>query len=555
MTTLRTIMAIGWMSAVLVPSTVTAQQMPSRKPPVKIDFDMSAIPEPKGRRTSESYRHFDATFVQQVKRLFDVPRHVRKKPALNVNSVDQVPDSSWFTNSIERRTLSVEQIRRASNTSDGPDGSEPWTIIDGKNAGKAPGLLIQDAGGQIYLLKFDTREFPEMASGAEVIATKLYYASGYNTPERYIVRFHPERLQIGPEATIIDWKTGRRAMTPDDLEELFSRVARLPDGRIRALASKYLPGEPKGPFRWHGLREDDPNDWIPHEHRRDLRGLRVIASWFSDTDRKETNSLDMYVTEGGRSFLRHYLIDFGSSLGSGSTAPKQDRESFEYKVDGGEILKSVAAMGFYEAPWVNRQNIIYPSLGYFESELFDPGGWKTKNPVVAFDYMTVADAYWATKIVMSFTDEHIRAAVETAEYSDSAATDYLTRILIERRDKIGRYWFTLAGGLDDFRTAENEARESVLEFDDLVVSNGFEAPAERVYRYRILGGDIKKTWRELPPGSSLAVPIAVEAERGTQIVELQVRNSTRAEWSPTVAVHILLEGEKAQLLGWVRAQE
>ena len=555
MTTLRTIATILWISVLLAPATITAQQKPSRKPPIEIDFDMSDIPEPKERKMSESYRHFDASVLQQVKRLFDIPRHLRKKPALNVNSIDQVPDSSWFTNRIERQALSVEQMRRASNISDGPDSSEPWTIIDGKNAGKAPGLLIEDARGQIYLLKFDLRAFPEMASGAEVIATKLYYASGYNTPERYIVRFRPETLQIGSKATIIDLVAGRRSMTPDDLEDLLSKVAQLPDGRIRALASKYLPGEPKGPFRWHGIRKDDPNDWIPHEHRRELRGLRVIASWFSDTDRKETNSLDMYVTEGGRSFVRHYLIDFGSSLGSGSTAPKQARESFEYKMDGGEILKSVAAMGFYQAPWVGRQNIIYPSLGYFESELFNPGGWKTKNPVVAFEYMTVADGYWAAKIVMAFADDQIRAAVETGEYSDPAATNYMTRMLIERRDKIGRYWITRAGGLDNFRVSENEAGEPVLGFDDLVVSNGFEPPAERKYRYRILGGKIKKAWRELLQGSPLAVPIAVGADHGTQIIELQVRSSTRAKWSPTVAVHILREREEARLLGWVRAQK
>ena len=555
MSIVKTVLTIVWMSALLAPTIVMAQQAPSRQPPIEIDFDMNDISEPKERKVSEVYRLLDASFVQKTKRLFDIPRHVRKKPALNVNSVDQVPDSSWFTNRMGHRVLSVEQLRRGPNTSAGPDSTGPWTIIDGKNVGRAPGLLIQDTRGQRYFLKFDLREFPELASGAEVIATKLYYASGYNTPENYIVRFHPERLQIGPKATVVDGIAGRRAMTPDDLKELLLRVAHLPDGRIRALASAFLPGKPKGPFSWHGLREDDSNDWIPHEHRRDLRGLRVIASWFSDTDRKETNSLDMYVAEQDRRFVRHYLIDFGSSLGSGSTMPKQDREGFEHKMDGGEILKSVAAMGFYQAPWVNRQKIVHKSIGYLESELFDPGRWKSKNPVVAFDTMTVADAYWATKIIMSFTDEHIRAAVETAEYSNPAATDYMTRVLIERRDKIGRHWFAKAGGLDNFRVAQNEAGEPKLKFDDLFASQGFAAPAERVYRYRILGGGLKKIWRELPPGSLLAVSMAAETEKGTQKIELQVRSSTRAKWSPTVAVHILREKERVQVLGWVRAED
>lgn len=555
MRTLRIPIAIVLMSVLLAPAPATARQKPSRQPPIWLDFDMNDIPEPKARETSVAYGFFDDTFIQQTKQLFDVPRFLRKKPALNVNSVDQVPDSSWFTNRNGRQTMSLEQIKRGPNTSDGPDMTAPWMIVAGKNVGSAPGFMIQDARGQRYIIKFDLRDFPELTSGAEVIATKLYYASGYNTPENYIVRFDPKDLQIAPNTMITDWR-GRRVMTPNDLDELLSKVAHLPDGRIRALASKFLPGKPKGPFRSYGLREDDPNDWIPHEHRRDLHGLRVISSWLSDTDRKELNTLDMYVSEQGRRFLRHYLIDFSSSLGSQGTTPKQHRESFEYKVDGGEILKSVAALGFYEPPWVNRQNIVHKSIGYIDSEVFDPGRWKTKYPVVAFEHMTVADAYWAAKIVMSFTDEQIRAAVETAEYSDPAAADYLTRVLIERRDKSGRHWFTQAGGLDNFQVAWREPQELVLEFDDLVVQYGFAPPAERVYRYRVLRDKQRKAaWRELPPGVLPTVPLAIGEEPGTQVMELQVRNKRRGEWSPTIAVHLALEEAEVQILGWVRSEE
>ena len=39
-----------------------------------------------------------------------------------------------------------------------------------------------------------------------------------------------------------------------------------------------------------------------------LRGLRVIASWINDWDLKEQQTLDMYVEEGGRKFLRRWGI-------------------------------------------------------------------------------------------------------------------------------------------------------------------------------------------------------------------------------------------------------
>ena len=56
---------------------------------------------------------------------------------------------------------------------------------------------------------------------------------------------------------------------------------------------------------------------MPHEDRRELRGYGVFAAWLNHVDAKAINSLDMLVTENGRSFVRHNLIDFGSALGSG----------------------------------------------------------------------------------------------------------------------------------------------------------------------------------------------------------------------------------------------
>ena len=44
------------------------------------------------------------------------------------------------------------------------------------------------------------------------------------------------------------------------------------------------------------------------------------------------------------------------------------------------------------------------------------------------------------RIVAAFTDDHIRAAVARGRYSDPRAAEYLTRVLIERRDQIVRRW-------------------------------------------------------------------------------------------------------------------
>ena len=41
--------------------------------------------------------------------------------AQNLNTIDEVPDSSWFTNRIGTRQLSIEELVRGPNRRDGPD--------------------------------------------------------------------------------------------------------------------------------------------------------------------------------------------------------------------------------------------------------------------------------------------------------------------------------------------------------------------------------------------------------------------------------------------------
>ena len=80
-------------------------------------------------------------------------------------------------------------------------------------------------------------------------------------------------------------------------------------------------GQAGRPRALRRTRPDDPNDLVPHEDRRELRAYGVFAAWLNHVDAKAINSLDMLVTENGRSFVRHYLVDFGSALGSGGVGP------------------------------------------------------------------------------------------------------------------------------------------------------------------------------------------------------------------------------------------
>jgi hypothetical protein len=72
--------------------------------------------------------------------------------ALDVNTIDEVPDSSWFENRIGTRPMSIAEIAAGSNR-EGP-AAGPWTVTSGKTDGITPGLQMKDSAGQLYFVKF-----------------------------------------------------------------------------------------------------------------------------------------------------------------------------------------------------------------------------------------------------------------------------------------------------------------------------------------------------------------------------------------------------------------
>jgi hypothetical protein len=359
--------------------------------------------------------------------------------AVNVNTVDEVPDSSWFTNRIGRETWTVERMARGPDTGSGPVGPT-WTIVAGKAEGVTPGVTIRDGSGQLYFIKFDPPSNPEMASGAELISTKFFHAMGYHVPENYIASLRTESLVIGDGTMIEDVDGVDRPMREADLRALLKNAARAPDGSFRVLASKALPGRRVGRFRYHGTRPDDPNDIFPHEHRRELRGLSVFAAWLNHDDSRSINTYDALVPAGDRSIVRHYLLDFGSTLGSGSTRAQSTRAGNEYIWESRPTFVTMLTLGLYVRPWVKVAYPEVPSVGRFEATYFRPEEWKPEYPNPAFLNARPEDRFWAARIVAGFSEEAIRAIVKSARYSDPQAGFYLADVLMARRMKILLRW-------------------------------------------------------------------------------------------------------------------
>jgi hypothetical protein len=383
----------------------------------------------------------DSNGYDFVVNTFGHPGERRDVRALNVNTVDEVPDSSWFTNRIGRKPLSVPEIAR------GPDRTERviingWKVSGGKTGGVQPGFRMTDEKGQVYQVEVDPPSNPELASGVEIIGTAFYHAIGYNVVDVYLAELDRESLEIADAATIRDPLNGRRRrLKKYDLDNVFNRAARLENGRYRVLVSRFAPGKPLGNFRYYGRRPDDPNDLVPHEHRRELRGARIFGAWLNHDDSRGINSLDMLETTDGRGWIKHYMFDFGSILGSGTVYAQRHRPGNEYLFEQRPGWLSLVTLGLYVRPWMT---IDYPrvprSVGRIEAERFDPLTWKPEYPNPAFENVRPDDAFWAARIVSKFSDEAIRAVVEKAAYSDPAATDYMTKTIIARRDKVVAAW-------------------------------------------------------------------------------------------------------------------
>jgi hypothetical protein len=115
---------------------------------------------------------------------FHKPGDHTKAPAVNVNTLGEVPDSSWFQNRHAVFPMTPDELRRGPNTGDGPSHEQPWQVIAAKTEGVTPGFSIRDPRGDVYFIKFDPLESPELATAAEVISTKFFYAIGFNVPEK-----------------------------------------------------------------------------------------------------------------------------------------------------------------------------------------------------------------------------------------------------------------------------------------------------------------------------------------------------------------------------------
>jgi hypothetical protein len=423
----------------------------------------------------------------------------RHGEAMNANSLDEVPDSAWFTNRLGFRELTPDEFAMGACTpsqlldaDSAPDGS--WIIDHGKTDGASPGFRVSVAGKGKYLFKGELATEPERASAASVIGAAVYASVGFNTSCEQVVYFRPTVLRLTPG--LIHQKNfgGKDLFDQSKVDKILSDSTHR-GSLVRMQASAWLPGYLIGPFRYTGTRGDDPNDIIPHDERRELRGARVIAAWLDHFDSREQNSLDAWVVDStgphsnpdeSPGHVVHNILDTSDCLGSTWGMPAVDhRLGYSYVLDWGDMARDLVTLGIPSRPWDRVQQTPGQEVfNYFNVKDFVPDEWKNEYPNAAFSRMTERDAAWITRILSYIKPEMVDAVVRRANFTDPERSVYLTDVLEGRLRKILERYLTRLSPL---------ANIQLVDQDQVCASDRAEAThlrpdAQFRYEARLLGG-------------------------------------------------------------------
>ena len=416
--------------------------------------------------------------------------------AVNVNSLDEVPDSSWFQNRLGVRPItraelamggcSKEQVLDPETAADGS-----WVIDKGRDSGSTPGFRIRVPGKGKYYVKLEKAwQQPERQSAATVIGAAVMHAAGYNASCEQLLYVRPSLFRLQPGVTFGTYFT--RAVPYDKSafeKDLTAATTR--DGLIRVVASAWIPGYVIGPYQFMGTRDDDPNDVVSHENRRELRALRLIGAWLERHDSREANTLDTWISDvkeppdASPGHVVHYQFDTSDALGAGMSVGNVSRQlGKNYVIDWSNMATEFMTFGVRRAPWETAH--VTPGhelFGYFNVRDFVPDKWKPEYPNGAFSRMSERDAAWMARILARFTPEMVDTLAGMGNFSDPAQTAYLASVLKGRLARILERYLTRVSSIADVRIEGSE-----LCGVDLAAWRGIRAPSSFTYAARLVGG-------------------------------------------------------------------
>jgi hypothetical protein len=440
--------------------------------------------------------------------------------AIDVNSFDEVPDSAWFTNRIGQRRMTLAELELGRCSPDvlldgvnAADGS--WIVEKGKMGGANDGFRVMVPGKGKYLFKADDTDAPEHGSAAQTVGLRVYHAVGYYVPCEQVVYFKPSVLTLKPG---LRWKHNFVPDRPFGQKDLDGILARSPKRGelVRMQASLWLPGYALGGFEYQGVRDDDPNDVVPHEDRRELRGKRILNAWLDRYDDRRGNTLDAWMADRpdapdtSPGHVIHNQMDTSEALGSEYDWDDISRRlGHSYIWDWKDIGTDFVTLGARTNVWDTVQHTPGKEMfGYIHVKDFVPDQWKCQYPIAAFSRMTERDGAWMARILARFSPEMVAALARMADFTDDNDTAYTYYLLEGRLEKVLERYLTRLSPITDLHI---EGASSLCG-KDLAEWRGLRDPSAFRYTARLL----RRGWTtvERRPGGDLCVDLPHVAPDG-----------------------------------------
>src|SRR5205085_12364741 len=121
-----------------------------------------------------------------------------------------------------------------------------------------------------------------------------------------------------------------------------------------------------------------------------------------------------------------------------------------YRLDPGLAMRQLFSFGLVKREWDGLRQPPIRGIGLFDAEHYDPGSWRSNSPYWPLEDKDRFDAFWGAKLAMRFSREQLAAIIETAQYSDPRASQYMLDTLVARQRATARYWFDRVAPLDAF---------------------------------------------------------------------------------------------------------
>lgn len=475
----------------------------AERPPVWLVDDARPIPLPRLRRLPKELYYSDVYVRRAMVRALDPNR---TPPAADVNCLDEVPRSSWY------RPLRDTSRPLAGYERYGPPVL-PWRWPTLRTGSAVVGATVMlDARGLRFELQRDLPDRPEMRTAASAIASRLLWSLGYFAPEVWVTR--------GPAGE-------------------------------RVSATRWADGVDLGPTPTSGTRSDDPNDLVPHQDRRSLRVLGMVAAWLALARLERDMLRDSYVGIGGGGHVRHHLVGWSGSLGVDGVLAARDEASNPDRQNDNLFFR-LATLGLSPKPPPPDLRSEWPSLGAIDG-FVDPGDYGPSPPFPPRYRLTEPDAYWLAKRLAELPERTIDEAILAGELSSPEARHRLGVLLRARRKQVVDFGMSLVTPCEALRVRPGQGGQQELVLLDRAIAFGSASPSTGRYELALLdaeGNELRPPVEVRGAGPHVLLPLPTEGWPAGEyrIARVVAIRSERRAPRP-LEVHLIRRGGALRILG------